>query len=239
MALILDEIFLAAAVAGEVLPGSTGILVPDKKRMPASDSYIALAIGPASDHDVVRVRYPGVDSLLWRGIVLPMVPSAQNQQVSIDIVQHRAMGGRVQVLGLTAPEEVSALARVRAPNTQETVLTVVAGAPANASQIVVPYGGRNTVNVTATVGGEVGDPAPTLTVQTLGLIYRFNQSAAVVEDNPEFVDFPMNLVPWGAGLSFSYNEEEPEFDQIVYQFIHTGEVGSPDIVVWTKWEARD
>jgi len=215
-------------------------------RMPTAE-YIGLAIGPASDHDVVRVRLPGVDSLLWRGVMLPLPPVAHDQGVSIEVSTVRAMPGRLQVLGLTCPEEMSAVARLRAPGTREEILTI----PGEVTVCVeVPYGGRNTVNLTATQGGaDFASGPPNLTIQTFGRIYRLlrlpiETMTEVAGDIVPFVDVPLNQPAWPAGefddtRTFSFNEEEPEFDSILYCFTNTDEPGGADIVIWTKYEARD
>lgn len=233
MAFILDK-----EVVQNTTPDSNGILTKFNARLPSAP-YIGIAIGPASDHDIVRITYPGVDSLLFRGVMLPVPPSAQCQKVSIQVETVRPFSGRLQVIGILHPEEMSAIARFRAPLIQEAVISV----PQNGSvEVEVFNGGRTTVNLTATIGGPLVALSPPINVATRGRIYRCDLSGATITEHPQFVEFPLNFPKWPTGLgdvrTFSWNEEEPEFDSIIYEFTDFGP-SDDDIPLWYRAEARD
>lgn len=208
-----------------------------KTRPLPAGQYCAIAIGPNSEHDLVRVQFPGVDARLGRGMVLPLPADAWEQMSFVTVAPVRAYSGRLQLIAFEYPEEVE-VSPVRAPGLIESTFELDVGALKDRIDIIVPYGGRSAVNLTASIGGANPLVGPAgMSVEVFGRIYNtVILQGSVFFGGVPYVQYPLNQPAWTNTMrDFSWNEFEKEFDEIVFNFRIAAGVQE----VWYRTETRD
>lgn len=205
---------------------ANGPIVRASAQLPSA-RYAAVAIGPDSDHDMVRVQLPGVNVVIAVGTVLPLPLSMHRTSPIIETV--RDFDGHVQVLGLEDIEDATAAATAekRTPVFSSEYFEL---APLTSTTFELIYAGRDSASIML-ASDLIG--AKNITLFTYGKKVRLGKGA---HPSNKFVSVPLNTVIWGTENRIAWSESEPQFDFIEFVISNTSAVTTH--ALWAGLEAR-
>lgn len=194
-----------------------------------SGKYVAVMLGPNSEHDIADVQFPGFAGRLSRGSVLPLPNAAADHPAVIKVTPVRGLSARLQVIGVEFWEEASVAMQLRPPYVYNRSRLTKA---ANDAFTYHPCAGRATAHIE--LASITGAP-PNITLTTYGRTYYTTFDSLGATTN--FDDVLLNTVAWPAGEScMAWDETINGFDELV---VKTHNSSGVNIVLRSCVEIRD